>query len=103
CPPGSQINQSNTVVGWTSMVITQVLDVGAECAVANYFDDGSGSNPWDPRCLATKNGTAQSLQDPNVQAGNRGIFGYYECEYSPSPPASIPGPIAARPRPKLVQ
>ncbi len=103
CPPGSQINQSNRVVGWTSMVITQVLDVGGECAVANYFDDGSGSNPWDPRCLVTKNGTAQSLQDPNVHAGNRAIFGYYECEYSPSPPASISGPIAARPRPKLVQ
>lgn len=103
CPPGSQINQSNTVVGWTTMVITQVLDVGAECAVPNHFDDGSGSNPWDPRCLATKNGTAPNLQDPKVHAGSRGIFGYYDCQYTPSPPASIPGPIAARPKPKLVQ
>lgn len=99
CPPGSQINQSNTVVGWTSMVITQVLDQGGECAVANHWP----GNSWDARCLATKNGTAQSLQDPMVHPANRGIFGYYECEYTQSPPAPIPGPIAARPRPKLVQ
>lgn len=110
CPPGSQINQWNTVVGWTSMVITQVLDVGAECAVDNAWRrsvvDANGTvigNPWDARCLATKNGTAQSLQDPMVHSGNRGIFGYYECEYTQSPPASVPGPIAARPRPRLVQ
>lgn len=110
CPPGSQINQSNQIVGWTSMVITQVLDVGAECAVNNPWNrsvvDSNGTvigNSWDARCLVTKNGTAQSLQDPNVVAGARGIFGYYDCQYTQSPPAPVPGPIAARPRPKLVQ
>lgn len=48
---------------------------------------------WDPRCLVDKNGTATDL-DPGV-SGSRGIFGYYDCTYIPSPPATEPVPRTA--------
>ncbi len=102
CPPGSQINQSHTVVGWTRMVITQVLDNNGACAVANDWQRGSGGNPWDPKCFASKNGTAPQ-GSPTVVQGNTGIFGYYDCTYFPSPPASAPGPISATAKLKLVR
>jgi Flp pilus assembly protein TadG len=98
CPPGSQINQSAPVVGWTRMVITQVLDKNGECAVENHWE----GNPWDAKCFASKNGTAPPGA-PTVVQGNTGIFGYYDCTYIPSPPASAPGPISATAKLKLVR
>ena len=79
------------------MVITQVLGKNGTCAVANHW----AGNPWDEHCFTTNNGTAGSL--PPGWAGQTGIFGYYDCKYSPSPPAPNPGPISATARLKLVK
>jgi Putative Flp pilus-assembly TadE/G-like len=98
CPPGSQINGNHQVVGWTRMVITQVLDKNGECAVANHW----AGNPWDAKCFDSKNGTAPA-GSPTVVQGNTGIFGYFDCQYSPSPPATSPGPISATAKLKLVR
>lgn len=96
CPPGA-INGTPPIVGWTRMVITQVLGKNGTCAVANHW----AGNPWDEHCFTTKNGTAASL--PPGWSGQTGIFGYYDCKYSPSPPAPNPGPISATARLKLVK
>jgi hypothetical protein len=97
CPPGA-ITGGKTIVGWTRMVITQVLDNNGECTVANHW----AGNPWDSKCFASKNGTAPA-GSPTVVQGNTGIFGYYDCQYTPSPPATSPGPISARAKLKLVR
>lgn len=96
CPPGV-VNGSKQIVGWTRFVITQVLNSGGTCAVANHWS----GNPWDAHCLVSKNGTATSL--PPGWAGQKGIFGYYDCQYAPSPPAPNPGPITATAKLKLVR
>jgi hypothetical protein len=80
------------------MVITQVLDKNGECAVANHWE----GNPWDAKCFASKNGTAPA-GSPTVVQGNTGIFGYFDCQYMPSPPAASPGPISATAKLKLVR
>ena len=98
CPPASQINGGHQVVGWTRMVITQVLDKNGDCAVANH----SAANPWDSKCFDDKRGTAPA-GSPTVVQGNTGIFGYYDCKYTPSPPATSPGPISARAKLRLVR
>jgi hypothetical protein len=87
------------------MVITQVLDKNGECAVANHWTADTQyefGNPWDSRCFASKNGKAPAGAVTVVQ-GNTGIFGYYDCQYNPSPPAPNPGPIAATAKLKLVR
>jgi hypothetical protein len=48
-----------------------------------------------------KNGTATSL--PPGWSGQKGIFGYYDCQYNPAPPAPNPGPITATAKLKLVR
>jgi hypothetical protein len=105
CPPGSQINQSSTITGWTRMVITQVLDKNGECAVENHWGgdpDLPFGNPWDSRCFLTKNGKAEAGATTVIQ-GSTGIFGYYDCTYTPAPPAPNPGPISATAKLKLVR
>ena len=96
CPPAA-INGSPPIVGWTRMVITQVLGKNGECAVANHW----AGNPWDEHCFTAKNGTASSL--PSGWAGQTGIFGYYDCTYTPAPPSPVPGPITATARLRLVR
>ena len=96
CPPAA-INGSLPIVGWTRMVITQILEKNGTCAVANHW----AGNPWDEHCLTSKNGTAGSL--PPGWAGQTGIFGYYDCKYSPAPPSPVVGPITATARLRLVR
>lgn len=96
CPPAA-INGAPPIVGWTRMVITQVLGKNGTCAVANHW----AGNPWDEHCFTDKNGTAESL--PAGWAGQTGIFGYYDCTYAPAPPSPVPGPITATARLRLVR
>jgi Flp pilus assembly protein TadG len=96
CPPGA-VNGSKQIVGWTRFVITQILNSNGNCAVPNHW----AGNPWDAHCFASKNGTATSL--PSGWAGQKGIFGYYDCQYNPAPPAPNPGPITATAKLKLVR
>jgi putative Flp pilus-assembly TadE/G-like protein len=99
CPP-TVINGPQTIAGWSRMVITQVYSSGANCAVANHWP----GNDWDQHCLASKNGTVASMSDlPSGWSGQKGLFGYYDCQYSPSPPAPNPGPITATAKLKLVR
>ena len=86
CPAGP-ISGSQKIVGWTTFVMTQVIDKG-KCAVANH----SANNPWDaigdtPNCLGT---------NPPANAGAlRAVFGYYSCEIIPTNPNPLPGPTSA--------
>jgi Flp pilus assembly protein TadG len=96
CPPGA-INGSLPIVGWTRMVITQILGKNGTCAVANHW----AGNPWDSHCFTDKNGTASTL--PPGGSGQTGIFGYYDCTYTPAPPSPVPGPITATARLRLVR
>jgi Flp pilus assembly protein TadG len=99
CPP-TVINGALPIVGWTRMVITQVYNSGASCAVANHWE----GNEWDQHCLVSKNGTVPSMSDlPQGWSGQKGIFGYNDCQYSPAPPAPNPGPITATAKLKLVK
>lgn len=97
CPPGA-VNGSKQIVGWTRFVITQVLNSGGTCAVANHWS----GNPWDAHCKADKNGTVEGNLPPGWN-GQKGIFGYYDCQYNPAPPAPNPGPITATAKLKLVR
>jgi hypothetical protein len=97
CPPGA-VTGTKQIVGWTRFVITQILNSGGTCAVANHWS----GNPWDSHCLASKNGTASSPLPPGY-SGQKGIFGYYDCQYTPAPPAPNPGPITATAKLKLVR
>lgn len=96
CPPGA-VNGTKQIVGWTRFVITQILNSGGNCAVANHWP----GNVWDAHCLVNRNGTATSL--PPGWSGQKAIFGYYDCQYSPAPPAPNPGPITATAKLKLVR
>jgi hypothetical protein len=97
CPPGA-INGTKQIVGWTRFVITQVLNSGSTCAVPNHW----AGNPWDSHCLTSKNGLASAPMPPGYN-GQKGIFGYYDCQYNPAPPAPNPGPITATAKLKLVR
>ena len=96
CPPGA-INGTKKIVGWTRFVITQIFNSGGKCAVANHYS----GNPWDAHCKVEHNGTATSL--PPGWSGQKGLFGYYDCQYNPAPPAPNPGPITATAKLKLVK
>jgi len=87
CPPGS-ISGTMGIAGFTRFVITQVSDRG-QCAVANHY----ASNPWDANCDTAHNGTAASITPP--LNAYRGIYGYYDCTYSPTPPTPVPTPRTA--------
>ena len=87
CPPGS-ISGTMGIAGFTRFVITQVSDRG-QCAVANHY----ASNPWDANCDTAHNGTAASITPP--LNAYRGIYGYYDCTYLPTPPTPNPTPRTA--------
>ena len=104
CPPaGGTFNGSLPIVGWTRMVITQILGKNGECAVDNPWQRGGAGNPWDSHCFDDKNGTSPHGPTSTVVPGQTGIFGYYDCTYQPSPPAPNPGPITATAKLKLVR
>jgi Putative Tad-like Flp pilus-assembly len=99
CPPSGNITGTPPIVGWTRMVITQVVGKNGVCAVANHY----AGNTWDSHCFIDKNGTAPHGPSSTVVSGQTGIFGYYDCTYQPAPPAPTPGPITATAKLKLVQ
>jgi hypothetical protein len=88
CPPGP-MNGDLLVVGFTRFVMTQVRNNNGECAVANHWP----GNPWDEKCFANRNGTATNLSPGD--RGARGVYGYYDCTYYPSPPVPTPVPRTA--------
>jgi len=83
CPTGA-ISGAHTVVGWTEMVIAQVINKG-KCAVNNSWS----GNPWSS--VGNGNGCAQ----PSPTTAMRAVFGYYSCKIYPSNPAPTPGPRSA--------
>jgi len=88
CPAGA-ISGSHKIVGWTTMVITQVINKGV-CAVSN--DWHRPNNPWDP---IGKDGNCLGTSAPKNAGSLRAIFGYYSCEIFPTNPNPLPGPITA--------
>ncbi len=82
CPPQA-ITGDQEIVGWTRMVLTQVINHG-QCAVNSAHDAIPGS------LCPPSNGTAETI-DPDL----RGIFGYYDCEIYDAPPVREPGPRSA--------
>jgi Flp pilus assembly protein TadG len=83
CPAGA-ISGAHQIVGWTEMVIAQVINKG-KCAVSN---DWSG-NPW--KAAGTTNGCTASTNDGSMRA----VFGYFSCTIIPGNPTPIPGPRTA--------
>lgn len=83
CPTGA-ISGSHTIVGWTEMVIAQVINKG-ECAVNN---DWSG-NPWGT--VGVTNGCTAEKKEGSMRA----IFGYYSCRIYPNNPVPVPTPRTA--------
>jgi hypothetical protein len=105
CPPSGPITGEPPITGWTRFVITQVLGKNGECAVANHWTGDPSlpfGNAWDSMCFETKNGKAAPGATTVIQ-GATGVFGYYNCQYSPVPPAPTPGPITATAKLKLVK
>jgi Flp pilus assembly protein TadG len=104
CPPNGPITGTLPITGWTRFVITQVLGKNGKCAVNNPWQRGGAGNPWDRYCfLDGGNGTAPPPPTTTVVQGATGIFGYYDCQYTPVPPAPNPGPITATAKLKLVK
>jgi Flp pilus assembly protein TadG len=83
CPTGA-ISGSHNVIGWTELVMAQVINKG-KCAVNN---DWAG-NPW--AAVGATNGCSNAT--PNT--ATRAIFGYYSCKIIPANPAPVPGPRSA--------
>jgi Flp pilus assembly protein TadG len=83
CPPGP-INGPSKIVGWTEMVITQVINHG-DCAVSNPAD----TNSW-PVCPPPLNPSGEA-KVPN----RRAVFGRYNCTYVDSVASREPGPRSA--------
>ena len=83
CPTGA-ISGDHTILGWTEMVMAQVINKG-KCAVSN---DWAG-NPWSS--VGTTNGCSASKTDGAMRA----VFGYYSCTIIPANPTPIPSPRAA--------
>jgi Flp pilus assembly protein TadG len=83
CPPKA-INGAHQIVGWTEMVMTQVINHG-ECAVSNPAD----TNSW-PVCPPPLNPSGEE-KVPN----RRAVFGRYKCTYVDSVASREPGPRSA--------
>jgi Flp pilus assembly protein TadG len=86
CPAGA-ISGAQTIVGWTEMVITQVINKG-DCAVVNHYS----GNAWDaigktPNCLGTNT--------PSNSGALRAVFGYYSCNLMQANPSPTPVPRTA--------
>jgi Flp pilus assembly protein TadG len=83
CPPKA-INGTHKIVGWTEMVITQVINHG-DCAVSNPAD----TNSW-PVCPPPLNPSGEA-KVPN----RRAVFGRYKCTYVDAVASRQPGPRSA--------
>jgi hypothetical protein len=83
CPPQA-INQALPIVGWTEMIITQVIN-GGDCAVSNPTD----TNSW-PLCPPPLNPLGEE-KEPN----RRAVFGYYNCTLVDQVASRDPGPRSA--------
>jgi Flp pilus assembly protein TadG len=83
CPPGP-INGARRIIGWTEMVITQVINHG-DCVVSNSAD----TNSW-PVCPPPLNPSGEE-KVPN----RRAVFGRYKCTYVDSVASRQPGPRSA--------
>ena len=105
CPPDGPINNSppKTITGWSRFVITQIQGKNGECAVNNPWQRGGAGNPWDSQCFDDKNGISPHGPTSTVVSGATGIYGYYDCQYTPVAPAPNPGPITATAKLKLVK
>jgi Flp pilus assembly protein TadG len=88
CPAGA-ISGARQIIGWTEMVITQVINKG-DCAVSNHWN--GGDNPWDPIGKAPNcNGT----NSPSNVGSLRALFGYFSCTLIPTNPVPVPTPRTA--------
>jgi len=86
CPTGP-ISNAHTIVGWTEMVIAQVINQG-DCAVANHYS----GNAWDAIGKPTNcNGTSS----PSNINSLRAVFGYYSCNLMQANPSPTPVPRTA--------
>jgi hypothetical protein len=86
CPAGA-ISGSHTIVGWTELVITQVINKG-DCAVANHW----AGNAWDP---VGKTPNCSGTNTPPNSGALRALFGYYSCKLIPANPVPTPVPRTA--------
>lgn len=86
CPAGA-ISGSHTIVGWTEMVIAQVINQG-KCAV---------DNPWTPNGWTTIGQTngCTGTNAPQNSGALRAIFGYFSCTLYPANPNPTPVPRTA--------
>jgi Flp pilus assembly protein TadG len=88
CPAGA-ISGARQIIGWTEMVITQVINNG-DCAVSNHWN--GGDNPWDPiGKVSNCNGT----NSPGNVGSLRALFGYFSCTLIPTNPVPVPTPRTA--------
>jgi hypothetical protein len=90
CPAGA-LSGTHEIIGWTEMVITQVINKG-NCAVANHYN--SHNNPWDP-IGKSANGNCDGTNTPQNSGALRAVFGYYSCKLFPVNPIPVPGPRSA--------
>jgi hypothetical protein len=83
CPLPGPISGTHTLVGWTTFVMTQVVNHG-ECAVSNPAD-------------AFSTGFCSQLAGGQISNSGsvRGLFGYYACEKSEQNPNPVPVPRSA--------
>jgi hypothetical protein len=83
CPAGA-ISGAHTIVGWTELVMAQVINKG-NCAVNNDW----APSPW------TTVGQGNGCTNPQANGATRAIFGYYSCTLIPGDYSPIPGPRSA--------
>ena len=86
CPAGA-ISGEHQIVGWTELVMTQVINKG-NCAVANHWQ----GNQWDPFGQPTNCVGDQAPSNPNAM---RALFGYFSCTLMPANPVPTPTPRSA--------
>ncbi|HVQ74590.1 MAG TPA: TadG family pilus assembly protein [Candidatus Binatia bacterium] len=96
CP--ANVTQNRPIVGWTRLVITQVID-GGRCLVHNPHDTGNAQY-WPPQG-GNPNPCGTRPSEPGDSA-LREIYGYYLCELFDTP-GEAAGPASARGKPKLVR
>lgn len=94
CPPGP-ISGTHQIVGWTRMVMTQVVNQGGDCAVNNDWKRNEGGNAWDSRCGSCGGEPCGANTGGQVVQALRGAYGYYDCTQWEAAPAPTPGPISA--------
>jgi Flp pilus assembly protein TadG len=95
---GGNVNQNREITGWTTFLITQVIDQG-KCLVNN--PDDTGNSPlWPPQgSNAVPCGSRPSQPGDSAL---REVYGYYNCLKFDTP-GDAAGPAGARGKPKLVR